>query len=138
MSRAGPLRLKIMLYCGDVTAMGPGKAELLDAIDREGSISGAGRAMGMSYRRAWMLVDTMNRCWTEPVVETAVGGGAKGGARLTAFGRRLLKAYRDLDARLMAAAADGPFHDFEQDLLAKPRPAAASDGEGRDKGDTTH
>jgi molybdate transport system regulatory protein len=132
MSRDGPLKLKIMLFCGEVTAMGPGKAELLEAIDREGSISAGARAMGMSYRRAWMLVDTMNRCWTEPVVETVVGGGARGGARLTAFGRRLLNAYRELDARLMAAAADGPFHDFEQNLLARPRPAAASDPAHKD------
>ena len=126
MSRAGPLKLKIMLFCGEVTAMGPGKAELLEAIEREGSISGGGRAMGMSYRRAWSLVDTMNRCWTEPVVQTAIGGGGKGGAKLTPFGARMLGAYRELEARLMAAAADGPFHDFEQDLLAKPRAPAAA------------
>ena len=124
MSRVGPLKLKIMLFCGEVTAMGPGKAELLEAIEREGSISAAGRVMGMSYRRAWTLVDTMNRCWSEPVVQTAIGGGGKGGAKLTAFGARLLGAYRELEARLADAAADGPFHDFEQDLLAKPRPQA--------------
>ncbi len=126
MSRVGPLKLKIMLFCGEVTAMGPGKAELLEAIEREGSISAAGRVMGMSYRRAWTLVDTMNRCWSEPVVQTAIGGGGKGGARLTPFGARLLGAYRELETRLIDAAADGPFHDFEQDLLAKPRPQTAS------------
>jgi molybdate transport system regulatory protein len=122
MSRLGPLKLKIMLFCGEVTAMGPGKAELLEAISETGSISGAGRAMGMSYRRAWTLVDTMNRCWSEPVVKTAVGGGAKGGASLTPFGKRLLDAYRELESRLSDAAADGPFHDFERNLLAAPRP----------------
>ena len=125
MSRVGPLKLKIMLFCGDVTAIGPGKAELLEAIDQSGSISAAGRAMGMSYRRAWTLVDTMNRCWNEPVVETAVGGSGKGGAKLTAFGLRLLSAYRELESRLEAAAADGPFHDFERDLRAAPRPQAS-------------
>ena len=124
MSSVGPLKLKVMLFCGEVTAMGPGKAELLEAIAREGSISAAGRTMGMSYRRAWTLVDTMNRCWSEPVVQTAVGGGGKGGAKLTPFGSRLLVAYRELEGRLMEAAADGPFHDFEQDLLASPRPQA--------------
>ena len=124
MSRVGPLKLKIMVFCGEVTAMGPGKADLLEAIDREGSISAAGRIMGMSYRRAWSLVDTMNRCWTGPVVQTAVGGASKGGARLTPFGVRLLAAYRELEDMLMTAAADGPFHDFEHDLLAKPRPQA--------------
>ena len=124
MPTIGPLKLKIMLFCGEVTAMGPGKAELLEAIAREGSISAAGRAMGMSYRRAWTLVDVMNRCWSEPVVQTSIGGGNKGGATLTAFGSRLLGAYRELEARLVEAAADGPFHDFEQDLLATPRPQA--------------
>jgi len=125
MSRVGPLKLKIMVFCGEVTAMGPGKAELLEAIEREGSISAAGRVMGMSYRRAWTLVDTMNRCWSEPVVQTAIGGAGKGGAKLTAFGVRLLDAYRELEVRLTDAAADGPFHDFERDLLTAPRPQAA-------------
>jgi len=60
------------------------------------------------------------------VVPTAIGGGGKGGARLTPFGARLLGAYRELETRLIDAAADGPFHDFEQDLLAKPRPQTAS------------
>ena len=124
MSRVGPLKLKIMLFCGEVTAIGPGKAELLEAIDQQGSISAAGRTMGMSYRRAWSLVDTMNRCWAEPVVRTTVGGGAKGGAKLTPFGSRLVSAYRELEARLDAASADGPFRDFEENLLAKPRPSA--------------
>jgi molybdate transport system regulatory protein len=129
MSTVGPLKLKIMLFCGEVTAIGPGKAELLEAIVREGSISAAGRVMGMSYRRAWTLVDTMNRCWSEPVVQTAIGGGGKGGAKLTPFGARMLGAYRELEARLMEAAADGPFHDFEQDLLAAPRPHAPAQEE---------
>ena len=56
-------RLKLKLHCGDEIAMGPGKADLLEAIAREGSISAAGRALGMSYRRAWMLVDAMNGCF---------------------------------------------------------------------------
>lgn len=122
MATVGPLKLKVMLFCGEVTAIGPGKAELLEAIRREGSISAAGRTMGMSYRRAWTLVDTMNRCWTEPLVQTSVGGGAGGGARLTPFGEAVLKAYRELEAQLMQCAESGPFHAFEQDVLAAPRP----------------
>ena len=78
------LKLKLQLYCGDEIAMGPGKADLLEAIAREGSISAAGRAMGMSYRRAWLLVDTMNRCFAEPLVETHSGSGA----RVTAAGEK--------------------------------------------------
>jgi outer membrane receptor protein involved in Fe transport len=55
----GPLKLKAQLFCEHETAMGPGKADLLEAIDREGSISAAGRVMGMSYRRTWLLVGTL-------------------------------------------------------------------------------
>ena len=102
---AGPpvLDLKIRLYAGDEIAMGPGKADLLEAIGREGSISGAGRAMGMSYRRAWLLVDTMNRCFAELVVETHPGSSRGGGAKVTPFGARMLAGYRALEARAGAA-----------------------------------
>src|SRR3954470_17303638 len=98
--RLGPLKLKAQIYCGDEPAMGPGKADLLEAVDREGSISAAGRALGMSYRRTWLLVDTMNRCWAEPLVEAVAGGGQDRGARLTACGREVLAAYRALEAQL--------------------------------------
>ncbi|WP_157220073.1 winged helix-turn-helix domain-containing protein [Flavisphingomonas formosensis] len=101
---AGPLKLKAQLFCGDEIAMGPGKAALLDAIIREGSISAAGRALGMSYRRTWMLVDVMNRSWIEPLVETEVGGRRGGGARVTDTGRAVLAAYQALMDRIGAAA----------------------------------
>src|ERR1044072_7382733 len=91
------LKLKLQLYCGDEIAMGPGKAELLDAIARTGSISAAGRALGMSYRRAWLLVDTMNRAFREPLVEAAKGGPHGGGAHITPFGEQILAAYRALE-----------------------------------------
>lgn len=84
--------------------MGPGKAALLEAIDREGSISGAGRALGMSYRRTWLLVDSMNRCWTDRLVDTTPGGGREKGARLTDCGREVLAAWRALETDLLAAA----------------------------------
>jgi molybdate transport system regulatory protein len=90
------LKIKLQLFCGDEIAMGPGKAELLEAIAREGSISAAGRALGMSYRRAWLLVDAMNRCWREPLVATTPGGAARGGARLTPLGREVLHRYRNM------------------------------------------
>ncbi len=98
------LKLKAQLYCGDEIAMGPGKAALMEAIAREGSISAAGRAIGMSYRRAWLLVDAMNRCWAEPLVETAAGGARGGGARLTQAGETVLARYRALEAAIGAAA----------------------------------
>jgi molybdate transport repressor ModE-like protein len=71
--KIGPLWLKLQIACGDALALGPGKADLLDAIKTHGSISAAGRALGMSYRRAWLLVDEMNRCFDPPVVETLRG-----------------------------------------------------------------
>ncbi len=93
------LRIKIQIMCGAEIAMGPGKADLLDAIKAEGSISGAGRKLGMSYRRTWLLVDTMNRCWFQPLVETLAGGSHGGGARVTALGEAVLDAYRALQAQ---------------------------------------
>jgi len=83
--------------------MGPGKAELLDAIERTGSISAAARSMGMSYRRAWLLVDVMNRCFAEPLVETQPGGGQQAGARITEAGKRVRAAY----LALVAEAREG-------------------------------
>ena len=101
------LKLKLQLYCGDEIAMGPGKADLLEAIAREGSISAAGRALGMSYRRTWLLVDTMNRCFELPLVETYPGGGKQAGARLTPEGSAALAAYRALSEQVERGAT-GP------------------------------
>lgn len=92
------VKIKIQFLCGGEIAMGPGKADLLDAIVEHGSISAAGRALGMSYRRAWLLVDTMNRCWNERLVETVAGGSRDRGARVTARGLEVLAAYRDMQA----------------------------------------
>lgn len=98
--RHGPLKLKAQILCGEAIAIGPGKADLLEAIDREGSISAAGRALGMSYRRSWLLVDEMNRCWRDRLVATGRGGG--GGATLTDAGRAVLAAYRALEVAIDA------------------------------------
>lgn len=100
MTDSATLKIKAQIMLGDEIAMGPGKAALLEAITREGSISAAGRALGMSYRRTWMLVDTMNRCWAQPLVETAAGGRHGGGARLTEAGARVLAHYRAIEAQL--------------------------------------
>jgi molybdate transport system regulatory protein len=85
---------------GAEIAMGPGKADLLDAIAATGSISQSARRLGMSYRRAWLLVDTMNRCFREPLVASAAGGAGGGGAEVTAFGRRVLASFRAMGARV--------------------------------------
>lgn len=101
--------------------MGPGKAALLDAIAATGSISGAGRALGMSYRRAWLLVDVMNRCWAEPLVETAAGGSHGGGARITPLGLEILAAYRKLEDAIETVGAEA-LEPLSEKLAPKPRP----------------
>jgi molybdate transport system regulatory protein len=121
MARDTMLNVRVRLRCGNEIAMGPGKADLLEAIAREGSISAAGRAMGMSYRRTWMLVDTMNRCWNEPLVVTAAGGSHGGGARITALGTQILRSYRDLQARILAATACDALDLLESHILAEPK-----------------
>lgn len=100
----GPLKLKAQFPLGDDMAIGPGKADLLEAIDAHGSIAAAGRSMGMSYRRSWMLVDSMNRCWSSPLVEASPGGGPGRGARLTQTGRTVLRHYRALELALATTA----------------------------------
>jgi molybdate transport system regulatory protein len=100
----GNVRLTVRIDFGAERALGPGKIRLLEAIGKTGSISRAGRSLGMSYRRAWLLVDDMNRCFRAPVVATQPGGARGGGAALTPFGRELIKNYRAIEARATAAA----------------------------------
>lgn len=97
-------RMTLRLYFGDLV-FGPGKADLLQAISEEGSISAAGRRMGMSYKRAWSLVEEMNAAFTEPLVARARGGAHGGGAHLTAAGTAVLADYRALVARLQRDGA---------------------------------
>jgi len=104
MARTGVETTVRVLRAG-VRAIGPGKADLLACIDQHGSISAAARAMGMSYRRAWLLVDEMNQCFREPLVETLLGGTGGGGARLTDTGRQVLSDYSNLRLAVEAAAA---------------------------------
>ncbi|MEO9132134.1 MAG: LysR family transcriptional regulator [Sphingomonas sp.] len=122
--RVGALKLKAQLFCGDEAAMGPGKADLLEAIARDGSISAAGRALGMSYRRTWVLVDSMNRCFTEKLVETTPGGGSAKGARLTDGGRTALAAFRELEAALATASQSGALARLSGLLRDTPVPPA--------------
>jgi len=103
--RRGPAKLRVMF--GSEIAMGPGKAELLEAIAATGSISASAKRLGMSYRRAWLLVDTMNRCFREPLVASTTGGSGGGGARVTAFGERALERYRAMQSCVDRALAPG-------------------------------
>ena len=99
------LELKVRLRQGGEIAMGPGKAELLEAIAAAGSISAAARQMGMSYRRAWLLVDVMNRSFDAPLVRSATGGQRGGGASVTAAGLQVLAQFRAMEQAAAAAAA---------------------------------
>lgn len=121
------LKLKIQLYCGDEIAMGPGKADLLDAITREGSISAAARTMDMSYRRAWLLVDAMNRCWREPLVETSPGSAKGGGARVTAQGEAVRDHYRALQAKLQGTCDCADYKALADAMLAEPKASQKDD-----------
>lgn len=85
--------------------MGPGKARLVTLIAGTGSISAAAREMGMSYRRAWQLVEALNKSFNEPVVVTATGGKRGGGAVVTDFGKRLVTAYHDMEEKASTAIA---------------------------------
>lgn len=81
--------------------LGHGKIELMELIVETGSISAAGRAMDMSYRRAWLLVDALNHMFRQPVIESQRGGKQGGGAALTAFGTELLERYRGMERRMI-------------------------------------
>jgi len=107
--------VRIGIPLGDCYAMGPGKADLLEAIQAAGSISAAGRNLGMSYRRAWLLVDEMNRCFTSPLVEARLGGSGGGGARVTELGHDVLKRYRALQVQAWDTIRR-PVQDFQQFL----------------------
>ena len=99
-------RLTLRLDFAPGQAIGHGKIRLLEAVRDHGSISAAGRTMGMSYRRAWLLVDDLNRCFREPLVAAQVGGVKGGGASLTPFGRGVVAHYRAIEQAAATAGAD--------------------------------
>ena len=98
-------RLQLRIFFGDDVMLGPGKAELLGLIRDTGSISAAGRAMKMSYKRAWMLVEEMNAAFRETLVESTRGGPGGGGARLTDAGLTMLRLYRAIEETAARAGA---------------------------------
>lgn len=126
------LKLQLRLMLGEEIAFGPGKADLLEAIGETGSISAAGQHLGMSYRRTWLLVDTMNRCFREPLVETATGGSKGGGTRLTESGIDMLKQYRRMQASALKVVE--PHFTQMNALLAKSARPAASQAKSQRRG----
>lgn len=91
-------KFQLRLVAEKDVALGPGKADLLDAIDRTGSISAASRELGMSYKKAWQLIVTMNQRFSGPLVSTESGGTDHGGAQLTALGKKVVEHYRKIEA----------------------------------------
>ena len=98
-------RFRLRINKGKDIAVGPGKVALLEAIVETGSITAGAKRLKMSYRRAWMLVDDMNRCFRKPVVETAAGGKRGGGTLVTPGGREVIRLYRRVEATAERAAA---------------------------------
>jgi molybdate transport system regulatory protein len=111
------LFVRVRLNGGD---FGPGKADLLDAVARTGSISEAARSMAMSYRRAWMLLDSASKLLGgRRLIVAATGGTKGGGARLTPFGREVVATYRDMTARIDSAARSS-LRRFQRWTAAEP------------------
>jgi molybdate transport system regulatory protein len=97
-------RLTLRIDFGARRSVGPGKVRLLEAVGSTGSISKAGRSLGMSYRRAWLLIDDMNRCFRHAVVHAKPGGSRGGGAVLTRFGSDLIRDYRAIERAAVKSA----------------------------------
>jgi molybdate transport system regulatory protein len=116
----GDVRLTLRVDFGSDRAVGPGKIRLLETIGKTGSISQAGRLLGMSYRRAWLLVDELNQCFRDPVVVTRPGGKRGGGATLTPFGHDVIAKYRSIETRA-AAVAKRALRELELSLSKRPR-----------------
>lgn len=102
---APTLRLTLRLDVGGHATLGPGKARLLELIGETGSISAAGRAMGMSYRRAWTLVDSLNASFAAPLIAARPGGAGGGGATLLPLGAEVVRLYRALEQGAASAGA---------------------------------
>lgn len=117
MTRELKLRIKLCSFA----ALGPGKVDLLQAVERCGSITAAAKDQTMSYRRAWLLLDEMNRAFAEPVVEASFGGAKGGGARLSGTGRAVIDIYRRVQAKAEAAIAD-ELAEINVLLADEPRP----------------
>jgi molybdate transport system regulatory protein len=114
-------RLKVTLTLKSGARIGPGKAQLLESVQASGSISAAARALGMDYKRAWLLLESVNRAFVTPAVERVTGGAGGGGAVLTPFGKKLLARYRRLEAAAQRMAA-ADLRALEKQATSDPGP----------------
>ena len=99
------VQFRLRITKGEAIAVGPGKIALLEAVAATGSITAAARQLGMSYRRAWLLLDTMNRCFDEPLTDAEAGGSRGGGTSLTPLGAEVVRRYRRIEAAAAKAGA---------------------------------
>ncbi len=102
---APEVRFRMRIRHGETVALGPGKVALLEAVREHGSISAAARSLDMSYRRAWLLMDELNRSLKEPAVVSGTGGQSGGGSTLTLVGEEIVRLYRDIETQAYAACA---------------------------------
>lgn len=123
------LKITVRLLHNQEIAMGPGKAELLAAIQKTGSIMAAGKTMNMSYRRAWMLVDVMNRSFAEPLVHAAKGGRHGGGTVLTPLGLQVLEQYTKMVEAVNHSAND--YLQLFSGLMSQPQDTPADDTDSK-------
>ena len=119
----GDTRLTLRVDFGGNRSIGPGKVRLLEAVGRTGSISQAGRELGMSYRRAWLLINDLNLCFQQPVVSAHPGGSQGGGAELTKFGQKLVADYRTIENDAFSATRSH-LRDLESSLRPPERSGA--------------
>lgn len=120
MARARTSQPKLRILIGAATALGPGKVDLLQAVAETGSIAAGARAMGMSYRRAWLLVDAMNRSFKGDLVRTMTGGRGGGGAEVTDLGLDVIERYRKMEAKA-ARSVDREMASFAKLLTERAR-----------------
>jgi molybdate transport system regulatory protein len=99
------IAFRLRITQGEAIAVGPGKIDLLEAIAATGSITAAAKRLAMSYRRAWLLLDTMNRCFGQPLAEAASGGSRGGRTLLTPLGTQVVARYRRIEAKAFKANA---------------------------------
>jgi molybdate transport system regulatory protein len=119
------ITVRVRIYFGSALAVGPGRVELLEGIQRTGSLSQAARDMGMSYRRAWLLVQSLNNSLSQPASLAIRGGRRGGGALVTPTGRALIRAYRRTEAKV-SRNISVRFARFVRAPAASPRVKVAS------------
>ena len=118
MTKVKTQKPRIRVLLGDAASLGPGKIELIDAIEKAGSISGAAKMMNMSYRRAWNLVDSINHDFTEEIIITSAGGKGGGGAIVTEPGLEIIQQYRQLESKALESVHE-ELEQFGQYLAQK-------------------